>query len=48
MEPRNHSKTAETRCKSCGAALTSQTHVHCCLRDHVDAVCYAELFWEEA
>jgi hypothetical protein len=48
MEPRTHSETLETCCKSCGAALTSQTHLHRCLRDRVDALRYAELFWEEA
>jgi hypothetical protein len=48
MEERPRPKTAETRCASCGAPLTSQTHIHCCLRDRIDAVRYAELFWEEA
>jgi hypothetical protein len=48
MEPRTHSETPETRCTSCGAALTSQTHVRDCLDDRVDAVGYAGLFWEEA
>jgi hypothetical protein len=38
----------DDRCKSCGAPLTSKTHVHNCLGDRVDATRYAELFWEEA
>jgi hypothetical protein len=48
MEPRTHPETPETRCASCGAALTSQTHVRDFLLDRVDAVHYAALFWEEA
>lgn len=47
MEPRTDLETPETRCPSCGAALTSQTHVRHCLHDRVDAARYAELFWEE-
>ena len=47
-EPRTRPETPETRCTSCGAALTSQTHVRDCLGDRVDAVHYSALFWEEA
>jgi hypothetical protein len=48
MEPRTRFETPESLCTSCGAALTSQAHVHYCLRDRVDTAQYAELFWEEA
>jgi hypothetical protein len=48
MEPRTRPEVPETRCTSCGAALTSQTHVGDCLLDRVDAVHYVGLFWEEA
>jgi hypothetical protein len=48
VEPRTHFETPESPCTSCGAPLTSKAHVHHCLRDQVDAVQYAELFWEEA
>jgi hypothetical protein len=49
MEPQPLSKAVDdARCKSCGAPLTSKTHVHDCLADRVDPTRYAELFWEEA
>ena len=53
METRPRSEAVDarwldTRCKSCGAPLTSKTHVHDCLGDQLDATRYAELFWEEA
>jgi hypothetical protein len=48
MGPRPHPDTPETLCTSCGAALTSQTHVRNCLLNQVDAVAYVGLFWEEA
>ncbi len=41
-------QTAEPPCPACGAALTSEKHVHKCLGDRLDAARYAELFWEEA
>jgi len=48
MEPQPQSEALETTCTSCGAPFTSQAHVHYCLRDRVDTIRYAELFWEEA
>jgi len=48
MEPQPQSEALETPCASCGAPLASKTHVHYCLRDQVDSIRYAELFWEEA
>ena len=48
LDPRTRSETPETRCESCGAALTSQTHISYCLHDQVNAIDYPGLFWEEA
>jgi hypothetical protein len=48
MEARTRPERPETRCTSCGAVPTSQTHVRDCLGNRVDAVRYAALFWEEA
>ena len=47
-EPQVRSEVTDPRCAWCGAPVSSKAHVHRCLHDRLDAVCYTELFWEEA
>ncbi len=48
MESPRSPEVVEPPCHTCGAPLTSETHVHECLGDRLDATRYVDLFWEEA
>ncbi len=48
MESPVHAAVTDPPCRTCGAAAASKTHVHNCVRERLDALRYAELFWEEA